>query len=97
MDDLCNLVATIMAERFAFTMLFDNYLPRAMAYKRFLEETKGVDSPAYSEIYSEIFAEDADEAPGDGVPAAASDEPVKDTAPIATRTRSHSHRSRTES
>ncbi len=58
----------------------------------FAEETKGVDSPAYSEIYSEIFAEDADEAPGDSVPAAASDAPVKDTAPIATRTRSHSLR-----
>ena len=48
MDDLCNLVATIMAERFAFTMLFDNYLPRAMAYKRFLEETKGVDPARFS-------------------------------------------------
>ena len=48
MDDLCNLVATIMAERFAFTMLFDNYLPRAMAYKRFLDETKGVNPASFS-------------------------------------------------
>ena len=43
MDDLCKLVSTIMIERFAFTFLFDNWLPRAMAYKRFRDETKGVD------------------------------------------------------
>ena len=43
MDDLHLLVATIMIERFAFTLFFDNWLPRAMAYKRFLDETKGVD------------------------------------------------------
>jgi hypothetical protein len=43
MDDLCKLVSTIMIERFAFTFIFDNWLPRAMAYKRFRDETKGVD------------------------------------------------------
>ena len=43
MDDLFMLVSTIMVERFAFTFIFDNWLPRAMAYKRFLDETKGVD------------------------------------------------------
>jgi hypothetical protein len=43
MDDLMQLVGTILVERFVFTILYDNVLPRLTSYYKLQQETEGAD------------------------------------------------------
>ena len=43
MDDLMQLVGTILVERFVFTILYDNVLPKLTSYYKFRAETEGAD------------------------------------------------------
>mmetsp|Transcript_57017 Transcript_57017/g.114351 ORF Transcript_57017/g.114351 Transcript_57017/m.114351 type:complete len:874 (+) Transcript_57017:119-2740(+) len=58
MAQLSQLVVTILVERFLFTLLFDNVIPRAMAHYRFKKETSGCGKRAFS-VAEEEFILDA--------------------------------------
>lgn len=59
-DDLCYLLATILAERLVFTVLFDNLLPRFMSWRRYLQETKGTNPDDFSEAEKQYVLEQFD-------------------------------------
>lgn len=46
MDDLSYMVAVILIERFAFIFINDYIMPKIVAYKRYRDETEGVDPSA---------------------------------------------------
>ena len=60
MPYLTKLVSTILFQRLIFTILFDNIVPRLKAWKRFADETAGVDATTLSEAEKQSFLDPFD-------------------------------------
>ncbi len=60
MDDLMQLIGTILVERFVFTILYDNILPKITSYYKFRAETEGADMTKMTVAEKEYILEPFD-------------------------------------